>query len=111
VRAVAQPEVEVWSRANCPACTAAKRTLDGLDVRWTERRVDRDAAHQRRFRRVTNGARTVPQIVVNGECIGGMDDLQALVRSGQFFQMVGREAPSRSRRRWAFWKRDEAQSP
>ncbi|MDA0877947.1 MAG: glutaredoxin domain-containing protein [archaeon] len=108
---MAQPEVEVWSRANCPACTAAKRTLDGLDVRWTERRADKDAAHQRRFQRATNGARTVPQIVVDGTCIGGMDDLRSLVRSGQFHALLGREPPAPRRRRWAFWRRDEAQNP
>lgn len=35
------------------------------------------------------GNMTVPQIVINGTCIGGYDDLMLLQRSGRLEQMLG----------------------
>ena len=100
--------MEVWSRANCPACSSAKRLLDAEGVTWIERRADRDDAHRRRFQRATDGARTVPQIVIDGECLGGYDDLQRALASGALHLKLGREPPHK-KKRWKPWRRDEPQ--
>ena len=40
--------------------------------------IDSDQAARREFPAATNGARTVPQIIIDGECIGGFTELTEL---------------------------------
>ena len=40
--------------------------------------IDSDMAARREFAAATNGARTVPQIIIDGECIGGFTELTEL---------------------------------
>lgn len=74
--------VEVWLTATCPFCHAARRLLDDLGIDY----VVHDLSHERNRRAVTEailpGHRTVPLIVIDGEPIGGYNELEALARSG-----------------------------
>lgn len=75
--------VVVYSTANCSYCTKAKGLLEGLKITYTEVRLDVDKRHHREFLRATNGARTVPQVVIDGRWIGGLAELQALHAQGK----------------------------
>ena len=72
------PRVKVYSTGVCPICDKAKTLLTKWNIPYDEIRIDIDQAARREFSRVTNGARTVPQIVIDGECIGGFSELTEL---------------------------------
>ena len=75
--------VVVWTNRGCAACVRAKQFLDRKGVAYTERRLKSDGSTQRAFARATGGARTVPQILVGEQRVGGFDDLVNLDRTGE----------------------------
>jgi glutaredoxin 3 len=75
-------KVKVYSTGTCPVCVKAKAFLDKRGIAYDEVRIDLDRAAMREFSVVTHGARTVPQIVVEGKCIGGFTELTELHMDG-----------------------------
>ncbi len=72
----------VYSKPSCPYCVSAKELLNKKGVHFTEVRVDLDEKALQYMIEKT-GRRTVPQIIINDEAIGGFDDLYALDQKGQ----------------------------
>jgi glutaredoxin 3 len=70
--------VKVFSTASCPFCIKAKQLLDKWNIPYEEARIDVDQTARREFVESTNGARTVPQIIIDGKCIGGFTELTEL---------------------------------
>ena len=58
--------VKIYSTGVCPLCKQAKQLLQKWAIPFDEVRVDIDQAALREFAQVTHGARTVPQIVIDG---------------------------------------------
>ena len=81
-------QVEIYTTPICGFCAMAKRLLDQKGVSYAE--VDVMAAPHRRDEMVrrANGGRTVPQIFIGGEHVGGCDDLYALERAGRLDAML-----------------------
>ena len=74
--------IEMFTTEVCPYCVRAKQLLDSLGAGYQEIRVDLDPA--KRDEMITrSGRRTVPQIFINGQSVGGCDDLYALHRAGK----------------------------
>ncbi len=82
------PKIEVYSTARCPYCVAAKNLLTARGLEWTEVRVDTDLAQREAMLARSGGARTVPQIFINDQHVGGFDDLAAADRNGQLKQLL-----------------------
>ena len=80
------PNVEIYTTMTCPSCIRAKRLFTSKGVEYEEIDVsfDRSAMIER-----ANGRMTVPQIFIDGEGIGGFDDLAALDREGRLNPMLG----------------------
>jgi glutaredoxin 3 len=75
-------EVIVYTTRVCPYCVAAKRLL--VERRIAYREIDVTADPETRAWLVeTTGRRTVPQIFIAGEPVGGFDDLAVLDKSGE----------------------------
>ena len=74
--------VIIYTSDNCSYCLHAKQLLDNKHVTYTEIRVDLDAAKRDEMVRLS-GRRTVPQIFINDQSIGGFDDLAALAKEGK----------------------------
>jgi len=73
--------VEIYTSAMCGYCVAAKNLLKQKGFDYEEIRVDLDPAQREAM--VARARRsTVPQIFIDGEHIGGFDDLAALNRQG-----------------------------
>ena len=70
--------VVVWSQPNCPGCDAAKHLLDNLGATYTVKLVDNPETKQVFFN-IFPGARSVPQITVDGKWIGGLQELKAYI--------------------------------
>ncbi len=83
------PKIEVYSTAVCPYCVAAKNLLKSKGLDWTEVRIDMDAAERDTMLARSGGRRTVPQIFINDQHVGGFDDLVAADRSGRLAELLG----------------------
>jgi len=79
--------VLIYSTNNCSFCMKAKKLLENKDVAYTELRVDENVELMQEMESRT-GKRSVPQIFINGESIGGFDELYALERSGSLDQLL-----------------------
>jgi glutaredoxin 3 len=75
--------VLIYTTQNCGYCIRAKQLLDQKGVSYTEIRVDLDPQKRDEMLQKTNGARTVPQIFINDQLIGGSDDLASLEMAGK----------------------------
>ncbi len=74
--------VEIYTTQTCPYCIAAKRLLTKKGVAFTEIDVGRDLSLRDTMVRRANGSRTVPQIFIGGQHVGGCDDIHALDHTG-----------------------------
>ena len=81
-------DIEIYSTAMCPYCIAAKNLLQSRGLSWRELRIDADANARREMLARAPGARTVPQIFVNGVHVGGFDQLSAADRSGRLQELL-----------------------
>ncbi len=79
--------VVMYTTANCPYCHWAKQLLDHKKVAYQEIRVDLDTEQHAVMERLS-GRRTVPQIFINDQPIGGFDDLSALEQSGELNNLL-----------------------
>jgi glutaredoxin 3 len=82
------PRVEIYTKTFCPYCWRAKHLLDSKGVDYVEVSVDFCGESKARMIERANGRRTVPQIFVAGQHIGGCDDLMALERAGKLDQII-----------------------
>jgi glutaredoxin 3 len=84
-------DVEVYTTRICGYCVAAKRLLAARGIPYTE--IDVTGDDDRRAWLVKeSGQRTVPQIFIGGESIGGYEELAELDRSGELAKMMAGEA-------------------
>ena len=70
--------VKVFSTGLCPICEKTKSLLSKWNIPYDEARIDTDMTARREFTTITNGARTVPQIAIDGKWIGGFTELTEL---------------------------------
>lgn len=75
-------KVQIYSTTYCSYCRAAKALLTSKGVPFEEIDVTNDPA-QRAELVARTGRRTVPQIFLCGESVGGYDELVALNRTGK----------------------------
>jgi glutaredoxin 3 len=80
-------DVIVYSKATCPYCDWAKALLKKHNIVYTEIRIDLDPEKAQAMIALT-GRRTVPQIIIKGQPIGGFDDLSVLERSGELARLL-----------------------
>ena len=79
--AQAPHDVTVFSRPGCPFCVRAKGMLRDAGIEFEELVLNRDYT-DRTLRAVAN-ATTYPQVFVNGELIGGSDELEAWLNKAE----------------------------
>lgn len=76
-------QVEIYSKSTCPYCIRAKRLLDSKGVQYKEISVDFGGPERQEMLSRANGRTTVPQIFIDGQHIGGCDDLMNLQYEGK----------------------------
>ena len=84
-------KVTIYTTPYCPYCHAAKALLKKKGVPFEEIDVQ-DAGLRQQMMLRSNGRRTVPQVFINGQHIGGSDDLARLDRSGQLDALLAQPA-------------------
>lgn len=74
--------VEIYTTPYCPYCLSAKSLLGRKGVSFSEIDVSMDEGEREAMVKRAGGRMTVPQIFINGDHVGGCDDLYALDRAG-----------------------------
>ena len=75
------PDIVIYTTPICPYCVAAKSLLKEKGVGWREVDISKDSA-ERESMVARTGRRTVPQIFIGEQHVGGFDELAALDREG-----------------------------
>jgi glutaredoxin-related protein len=65
----------VWSKDQCPFCDQAKRLLESKGIEYEERNMSQDWTKEQLLEAVPT-ARTVPQIFLDDELVGGFTELR-----------------------------------
>jgi glutaredoxin 3 len=76
-------QVEIYTTPLCPYCWRAKRLLQQKNVEFTEIDLWQEPERRAEMMRRADGRRTVPQLFVDGQGIGGSDELAALEAKGE----------------------------
>lgn len=84
---VAKVEIYTWS--SCPFCIRAKALLNKKGVQFTEYCIDGNNAAREKMAKRANGRRSLPQIFINDQHIGGCDDIHALESRGKLDPFLG----------------------
>lgn len=75
--------VEIYTTPTCPFCHSAKALLTKKNVAFTEIDVSRDPDLRAKMAERAGGRRSVPQIFIDGQSVGGSDDIHALDAQGK----------------------------
>lgn len=81
------PDVTLYTTDRCSRCVTAKALLARRGVSYSEINLTRDPDGRAELTRRT-GMITFPQIVIDGETIGGFDELVAADRDGRLRQLL-----------------------
>ena len=76
-------KVEMYATMWCPYCARARALLEKKGVRFTECDIDEEPRRRDEMIRRSAGRTSVPQIFIDGEHIGGSDEMAALDRAGR----------------------------
>ena len=82
-------KVEIYSTLFCPYCARAKALLSRKGVEFENIDVMEQPERRGEMVRRAGGRTTVPQIFIDGEHIGGSDELVALDRAGKLDAKLG----------------------
>ncbi|MGE5537634.1 MAG: glutaredoxin 3 [Gemmatimonas sp.] len=83
------PKIEMYTTPFCPFCTRAKALLKRKGAGFDEIDVTMVPGAREEMLRRSGGRRTVPQIFIDGNGIGGSDELYALESQGELDRLLG----------------------
>jgi glutaredoxin 3 len=82
------PTVKIFTTSFCTYCVRAKRLLEHKGIAYEEIDVSNDP-ELRAEMIAAGGRRTVPQIFIGTDPIGGFEELRSLEQSGELDQLLG----------------------
>ncbi|MBU3847352.1 MAG: glutaredoxin 3 [Candidatus Acinetobacter avistercoris] len=81
-------QVTVYSTNMCPYCVRAKQLLERKGIEYKEVNLSKEAPEVRLELMQKTNYRTVPQIFIKEQFIGGFDQLYALEREGKLDELL-----------------------
>ena len=81
-------KIEIYSKSYCPYCKRAKATLTKLGLAYEEFEITNSNALTEEMQQ-RSGRKTVPQIFINDQHIGGGDDFHEALASGALTHLIG----------------------
>ncbi|MFN3077638.1 MAG: glutaredoxin 3 [Alphaproteobacteria bacterium] len=75
-------DILIYTSTTCPYCVRAKRLLEKKGAAYQELNVETSSELRDEMLLRSNGRRTVPQIFIHGQHVGGCDDLYAMESAG-----------------------------
>ena len=82
-------QIEMYTTMWCPYCAHARALLEKKGIAFREISLDEEPGRRAEMVQRAHGGRTVPQIFIDGEHIGGCDDMVALDRAGKLDPKLG----------------------
>jgi glutaredoxin 3 len=82
-------KVEIYTKWGCPYCVRAKALLDAKGAAYEEYDITMGGPKRAEMQERAPGAMTVPQILIDGQPVGGSDDIHALDRAGKLDPLLG----------------------
>lgn len=88
---ISDDKVVIFSKTYCPYCKMAKEVFDKIKFKYTAVELDTrdDGDMIQAILGEMTGAKTVPRVFVDGECVGGGTDVKALHESGDLSKKLG----------------------
>ena len=86
---MAMADVELYTTPFCPYCTRARALLDRKGVAFTDIDITEESGRRAEMIQRAGGRTSVPQIFIDGEHIGGSDELVALDLAGELDTKLG----------------------
>jgi glutaredoxin 3 len=80
-------EVTVYTTEPCPFCARVKGLLKSRGVEFAEINLAKDSGGRAELARTT-GMMTFPQVIVDGELLGGFTEVQAAAESGRLDELL-----------------------
>ncbi|AMW79831.1 glutaredoxin [Acinetobacter sp. TGL-Y2] len=81
-------QVTIYSTNMCPYCVRAKQLLERKGIEYKEVNLSKEASEVRLELMQKTNHRTVPQIFIKDQFIGGFDQLYALEREGKLDELL-----------------------
>ena len=81
-------KIEIYTWQYCPFCIKAKTLLNKKNIPFTEYKIDGDEAAREEMSLRASGRRSLPQIFINDEGIGGCDDLYELEKENKLDNLL-----------------------
>lgn len=81
-------KVEIYTWTTCPFCIRAKNLLLNKGIDFLEYSIDGDEVARNKMAQRANGKRSLPQIFINDDHIGGCDEMYALERQGKLDSLL-----------------------
>jgi thioredoxin reductase (NADPH) len=91
-------EILIYAREDCPYCLKAKALLKEKGQEFSEIDVTRDPERLQEMLARSRGRKTVPEIFINGELIGGYNELATLSQQGRLDEILGLKREERERK-------------
>ncbi|KAF7650483.1 hypothetical protein LDENG_00125550 [Lucifuga dentata] len=92
---VSQNCVVIFSKTTCPYCKMAKNVFNEIGATYKVIELDEHSDGRRLQEALAHmtGARTVPRVFINGNCIGGGSDTKQLHQQGKLLPLIEQCAP------------------
>ena len=82
-------KVEIYTWQYCPFCIRAKSLLNKKNIEFIEYKIDGDESAREKMSERANGKRSLPQIFIDNNSIGGCDDLYSLEEDNKLDSLIG----------------------
>ncbi len=81
-------KVEIYTWQYCPFCIRAKSLLNKKNIEFIEYKIDGDESAREKMSQRANGKRSLPQIFIDNNSIGGCDDLYSLEEDNKLDSLI-----------------------
>jgi len=81
--------VILYSKDNCGYCVKAKSLLNNLGLTYTEKKIENFLTTEALFEEIGKQVRSMPQIKINGELIGGYNQLIEYLMDKKLVNFLG----------------------
>ena len=82
-------KVVIYTGKLCAHCDWAKELLSKKNVKFIEHNIEKDSSKMEEMLKKSSGAKTVPQIFIGENHVGGNIELQALEKNGKLNSLLG----------------------
>lgn len=82
-------QIILYSKKNCGYCVKAKNLLKNLGLEYTEKKFEDFSDVEKLFEDIGKNVKSMPQIKINGELIGGFNQLVEYLADKQLVNFKG----------------------